>query len=108
MWGEVSFREIVLTWFYCWSQREKEEEIPTGSFVLQGGLQSAPICMLIRSQILRQQFIEYAFKSLPGKTRRWAFLPPSSALSPGGIAAVSTQVGLLRTVSSFVTVLCDS
>lgn len=105
MWGEVSFREIFVTWFYCWSQQEKEEETPTGSFGLLGGLQSAPICMLIRSQILRQQFIEYAFKSLPGKTRRQAFLPPSSALSLGGIAAVSTQVGLLRTVSSFVTVL---
>lgn len=74
-------------------------------FWAPGRIAVSPICMLIRSQILRQQFIEYAFKSLPGKTRRWAVLPPSSALSPGGIAAVSTQVGLLRTVSSFVTVL---
>lgn len=74
-------------------------------FWAPGKIEVSPICMLIRCQILRQQLIEYAFKSLPGITRRWVFLPPSSALSPGGIAAVSTQVGLLRTVSSFVTVL---
>lgn len=83
------------------SQREKELEVPTGSFGLQGGLQSAPICMLIRSQILRQQLTEYAVKPFAVITRRFAFLPASTALSLVGIVAVSTHLCLLRTVSLF-------
>lgn len=90
------------------SQREKELEVPTGSFGLQGGLQSALICMLIRSQILRQQFIEYAVKPFAVNTRRFAFLPASIALSLGGIVAVSTHLCLLRTASLFGMVLRDS
>ena len=38
-----------MAWFYCWNEPEGEDgEVSTGSFRLQGGLQSAPGCMLIR------------------------------------------------------------
>lgn len=65
------------------NQREEEEEVPTGSFGLQGGLQSAPICVLKRGQILRQQIVEYAVEPLAIKTGRFLFLPALSALTPG-------------------------
>lgn len=90
------------------SQREKELEVPTGSFGLQGGLHSAPICMLIRSQDLRQQFVEYAVKPFAVKIRRFAFLPASTALSLGSVVSVTTHLCLLRTASLFGIVLWDS
>lgn len=52
------------------SGREKEREVPTGSFRLQRGSQSAPGCRLIRSQTLRQHLRKCVMKPLPEKIQQ--------------------------------------
>lgn len=66
-----------------WDKREKAGKVPTCSLELQGGLQSASRCVVIRNWNLMQYLVRYACRPFSWKDWKRLFLPALSALSPG-------------------------
>ena len=77
-----SSKEKLATLFYCWRELEGKSE-------LQGGSQSPPRCMLIRSWILRQWLVKYAVRPLPVKVWDMGVFACSLRTEPGGIVTLS-------------------
>ena len=72
--GQISSRKILVTWFYSWSEPEREKgPSSTNSFRILGGLQSASRCKLIRSWTLWQQLEVRQSDSFQEKAGRQCF-----------------------------------
>ena len=110
---DVCAREMLATWFYCWSEPEGEgwgcvHWLPQAPGRITA---SIPRRMPIRSWTFRQQLVKYVVNLLQRKTGRQAFFPVPSMLSPMGTAMMNACAHTmlpLRTASLFATALWDS